>query len=105
MSDRVEFKWDAPLEITDKQNGDKLLEAFPEDKLDRVKYANFLTRFLAAQGYDTENQEKHNYVLNLNSEWGSVRHTSFVAGLKTSKNTTLLSTLMLGNKTTLTIRS
>lgn len=71
MSDRVEFKWDEPLKITDKQNGDKLLEAFPEDKLDRVKYANFLTQFLAAQGYDTENQEKHNYVLNLNSEWGS----------------------------------
>ncbi|MGF1834740.1 KAP family P-loop NTPase fold protein [Photobacterium sanguinicancri] len=71
MSDRVEFKWDDPLEITDKQNGDKLLEAFPEDKLDRVKYANFLTRFLADQGYTKETREKQNYVLNLNSEWGS----------------------------------
>lgn len=49
-------------------------EDFPKDTLDRVKYAQFLTQFLVGQGYDTsrpENEMKRNYVLNLNSEWGS----------------------------------
>jgi len=71
MSDPVEFKWDKKLIIRDNKNGDKVLETFPEDKLERVKYANFLTKFLADQGYDKASGEKHNYVLNLNSEWGS----------------------------------
>ncbi|WP_447475156.1 KAP family P-loop NTPase fold protein [Vibrio harveyi] len=47
---------------------------FPEDKLDRAKYATFLTKLLASQGYDKareEDEQKQNYVLNLNSEWGS----------------------------------
>ncbi|MEL0624978.1 P-loop NTPase fold protein [Marinomonas arenicola] len=49
-------------------------EDFPKDTLGRVKYAQFLTQFLVGQGYDTsrpENEMKRNYVLNLNSEWGS----------------------------------
>ncbi len=71
MSDPVEFKWDKKLIIRDNKNGDKVLETFPEDKLERVKYANFLTKFLADQGYNKASGEKHNYVLNLNSEWGS----------------------------------
>lgn len=71
MSEPVEFKWDKKLIIRDNKNGDKVLETFPEDKLERVKYANFLTKFLADQGYDKDAREKHNYVLNLNSEWGS----------------------------------
>ncbi len=46
-------------------------ESFPEDTLGRVKYAQFLTQFLIAQGCDVSTEKKHNYVLNLNSEWGS----------------------------------
>ncbi|KZN13893.1 KAP family P-loop NTPase fold protein [Marinomonas sp. TW1] len=49
-------------------------ESFPRDTLNRAKYAEFLTQFLVGQGYDTTrepNDEKRNYVLNLNSEWGS----------------------------------
>ncbi len=44
-------------------------EFFPEDKLERAKYAKFLTGFLAEQGFD--GVQKSNYVLNLNSEWGA----------------------------------
>lgn len=49
-------------------------ESFPKDTLGRQRYAQFLTQFLVGQGYDTsrpENEMKRNYVLNLNSEWGS----------------------------------
>jgi len=49
-------------------------EWYPEDKLDRAKYADFLTRFLEAEGYDAargEEDSKRTYVLNLNSTWGS----------------------------------
>lgn len=49
-------------------------ESYPEDRLDRQKYAEFLTKFLADQGFDDsrdEEDKKQNYVLNLNSEWGS----------------------------------
>eukprot|EP00914_Ancora_sagittata_P006056 GHVO01012221.1.p1 GENE.GHVO01012221.1~~GHVO01012221.1.p1 ORF type:complete len:567 (-),score=26.50 GHVO01012221.1:149-1849(-) len=46
-------------------------EPFPEDTLGRVRYAQFLTQFLVDQGCDTSTDKKHNYVLNLNSEWGS----------------------------------
>lgn len=49
-------------------------EEFPKDTLGRVKYAQFLTKFLADQGYDSSRDDgkgKRNYVLNLNSEWGS----------------------------------
>jgi len=47
---------------------------YPEDKLDRAKYATFLTKLLASQGFDESREEghqKHNYVLNLNAEWGA----------------------------------
>ena len=49
-------------------------EFFPEDKLGREKYATFLTKLLASQGYDdqrTDGDKKRNYVLNLNAEWGA----------------------------------
>ncbi|OCH51635.1 MULTISPECIES: KAP family P-loop NTPase fold protein [Vibrio] len=47
---------------------------YPEDKLGREKYAQYLSNFLASKGYDktkSEEDGRHNYVLNLNSEWGS----------------------------------
>ncbi|WP_318505886.1 KAP family P-loop NTPase fold protein [Photobacterium leiognathi] len=49
-------------------------EYFPEDKLGRVKYAAFLTKLLASQGFDEArdtDDQKRNYVLNLNAEWGA----------------------------------
>lgn len=57
------INWSAPKSIDD--------EDFPKDTLDRVKYAQFLTQFLVDQGCDASTDKKHNYVLNLNSEWGS----------------------------------
>lgn len=55
------------------EEADIVEEILPADKLDRAKYAQFLTGFLAGQGYDETRvgNEKKNYVLNLNSEWGS----------------------------------
>ncbi|MCE7578127.1 KAP family P-loop NTPase fold protein [Aliivibrio fischeri] len=66
MSDRLTINWDLSAKISG--------EHFPEDKLDRAKYAEFLTKFLSTQGFDekrNETDKKKNYVLNLNSEWGS----------------------------------
>ncbi|MFP3374765.1 P-loop NTPase fold protein, partial [Pseudomonas sp. SIMBA_068] len=49
-------------------------EYFPADKLDRARYATFLSRLLAQEGYDEsrpDEDKKKNYVLNLNAEWGA----------------------------------
>lgn len=65
MSDKL-INWDNDITI----DGNCL----PADRLDRAKYAEFLTGMLASQGYFTAadgSEEKRNYVLNLNSEWGS----------------------------------
>lgn len=66
MPQQLAINWDEPASISEQH--------FPEDKLDRAKYAEFLTRFLSNQGFDEareEGEQKRNYVLNLNSEWGS----------------------------------
>tara|TARA_R110000764_G_scaffold211652_1_gene297759 strand:- start:308 stop:1960 length:1653 start_codon:yes stop_codon:yes gene_type:complete len=66
MSERIPLNWSSETIINE--------DTFPRDTLGRVKYAEFLTQFLVGQGYDTtrpEGDEKRNYVLNLNSEWGS----------------------------------
>lgn len=39
-------------------------DGFPADKLDRAKYAEFLTNFLSSMN-------KESYVMNLNAEWGA----------------------------------
>ncbi|BAJ01906.1 conserved hypothetical protein [Shewanella violacea DSS12] len=64
----VSLDWSASLEGTDDKGR---AFTFPEDKLDRQKYAEFIVRFLADQGYNSTEGTPHNYVLNLNSEWGS----------------------------------
>jgi hypothetical protein len=48
-------------------------EYFPADKLDRARYATFLSRLLAQEGFDESkpDDQKKNYVLNLNAEWGA----------------------------------
>ncbi|HFQ4866827.1 TPA: P-loop NTPase fold protein [Vibrio vulnificus] len=66
MTQKIEMHWNEDVTV--------LGEHCPADKLDRAKYAQFLTGFLAGQGLDEtkeNNAQKKNYVLNLNSEWGS----------------------------------
>ncbi|OCH63492.1 KAP family P-loop NTPase fold protein [Vibrio splendidus] len=66
MQQYVSIDWSEPKTI----NG----VVYPEDTLGRQKYAQYLSNYLASKGYDeTKNgdEQKHNYVLNLNSEWGS----------------------------------
>lgn len=63
MSEEFKKGWSVPKEIDG--------ENFPQDALGREKYAQFLTQFLKDQGYNPSTEKKQNYVLNLNSEWGS----------------------------------
>ncbi|TMP07046.1 NTPase KAP [Pseudoalteromonas sp. S3178] len=67
MTEVKDFKWDNPTNC-------KVGEYFPADKLDRARYATFLSRLLAQEGFDLnrpEGTQKKNYVLNLNAEWGA----------------------------------
>lgn len=66
MIKQVELDWSQGLKIEN--------DFFPEDKLGRVRYATFLTKLLASQGCDKARDagdQKRNYVLNLNAEWGA----------------------------------
>ena len=66
MSEKISLDWSKKADIED--------VPFPRDTLNRAKYAEFLTQFLVGQGYDEtreKDDQKRNYVLNLNSEWGS----------------------------------
>jgi len=72
MIEDINFNWSKKLEITNKEIDPNLvIETFSPDKLNRQKYAKFLTKFLASEGNDSVEDIKSNYVLNLNSEWGS----------------------------------
>ncbi|MFM5679596.1 P-loop NTPase fold protein [Aeromonas veronii] len=51
-------KWDGPGAIAGS-------EELAGDRLERARYADFLTNYLAAEG------KQRNYVLNLNAEWGA----------------------------------
>ena len=68
MAVNVSLDWSVSLKGTDEKGR---TFTFPEDKLDRQKYAKFIVKFLADQGYNSTEGTPHNYVLNLNSEWGS----------------------------------
>lgn len=66
MSPTITIDWSSQLDME--------RESFPADQLGREKYAQFLTHFLASKGYDESQdpkEQKQNYVLNLNAEWGS----------------------------------
>jgi hypothetical protein len=52
-------QWDGPGAIAGSE------ENLSVDRLDRARYAEFLTNYLAAEG------KQRNYVLNLNAEWGA----------------------------------
>ncbi|EHU9443528.1 NTPase KAP [Vibrio vulnificus] len=66
MPSNVVINWSQPVDIDGAH--------YPKDTLNRAKYAQYLTNFLASKGYDDSREgedKKRNYVLNLNSEWGS----------------------------------
>jgi len=71
MTDDIDFNWDSKLEIKSKDSPHQVLESFTEDKLERAKYAKFLTKYLKSTSYDDFTSTHLNYVLNLNSEWGA----------------------------------
>lgn len=71
MADDIDFNWKNQLEIESKDSPHKVLEIFTEDKLERAKYAKFLTKYLKSTSYDDVTDTHLNYVLNLNSEWGA----------------------------------
>ena len=67
MRDMKGFNWSRATNY-------KVNEYFPADKLDRARYATFLTRLLIQEGFDEnrpQEEQKRNYVLNLNAEWGA----------------------------------
>lgn len=66
MPSNVVINWSQPVDIDG--------ASYPKDTLNRAKYAQYLSNFLASKGYDETREgedKKRNYVLNLNSEWGS----------------------------------
>ncbi|EGU45690.1 KAP P-loop domain protein [Vibrio ichthyoenteri ATCC 700023] len=66
MPSNVVINWSHPVDIDGAH--------YPKDTLNRAKYAQYLSNFLASKGYDESRvgeDKKRNYVLNLNSEWGS----------------------------------
>ncbi|MEZ8349580.1 hypothetical protein AB6D03_24590 [Vibrio splendidus] len=65
MPSNVVINWSQPVDIDGAH--------YPKDTLNRAKYAQYLSNFLASKGYDEGRDgedKKRNYVLNLNSEWG-----------------------------------
>jgi hypothetical protein len=71
MTDEIDFNWTSKLEIKSKDSPHQVLETFTEDKLERAKYAKFLTKYLKSTSYYDATDTYSNYVLNLNSEWGA----------------------------------
>lgn len=71
MKEKIDFDWSEKLEITDINDANVVIETFPADKLERSKYADFLTQYLISSSYDESKSIDLNYVLNLNSEWGA----------------------------------
>lgn len=62
----VKFDWSEPLlEKAQGEQGEKYIELFPADLLNREKYAKFLTNYLVDEG------KSNGYVLNINASWGT----------------------------------
>ncbi len=59
------FNWGEPLPWDGPGAIDGVVDELAGDRLDRARYAEFLTNYLAAEG------KQRNYVLNLNAEWGA----------------------------------
>ena len=65
MAERTVFDWQEPITWDGPGAIDGVVEKLAGDRLERVRYAEFLTNYLAAEG------KQRNYVLNLNAEWGA----------------------------------
>ncbi|WP_368195758.1 P-loop NTPase fold protein [Aeromonas sp. R2-2] len=59
------FNWDDAVQWAGPGAIDGVVEKLAGDRLERARYAEFLTNYLAAEG------KQRNYVLNLNAEWGA----------------------------------
>ena len=72
---RAAFNWGEPL----LWNGPGAIKGMKETlagvRLERARYAEFLTNYLAAEG------KQRNYVLNLNAEWGAGKPGLSSAGI------------------------
>ncbi len=64
MAERTVFDWQEPI-TWDGPGAIAGGEELAGDRLERARYAEFLTKYLAAEG------KQRNYVLNLNAEWGA----------------------------------
>lgn len=61
----AQFKWDSTIQWDGPGAIAGSEDPLSADRLDRARYAEFLTNYLAAEG------KQRNYVLNLNAEWGA----------------------------------
>lgn len=62
---RTEFNWENSIAWSGPGTIEGVKDTLAGDRLDRARYAEFLTNYLAAEG------KQRNYVLNLNAEWGA----------------------------------
>ncbi|HHQ4703926.1 TPA: KAP family P-loop NTPase fold protein [Aeromonas hydrophila] len=62
---RAEFDWENSIAWSGPGAIEGVKETLAGDRLDRARYAEFMTNYLAAEG------KQRNYVLNLNAEWGA----------------------------------
>ncbi|NME02298.1 P-loop NTPase fold protein [Aeromonas sp. DNRA1] len=62
---RAEFDWENSIAWSGPGTIEGVQDTLAGDRLDRARYAEFLTNYLAAEG------KQRNYVLNLNAEWGA----------------------------------
>lgn len=65
MAERTVFDWQKPITWDGPGAIDGVVEKLAGDRLERARYAEFLTNYLAAEG------KQRNYVLNLNAELGA----------------------------------
>ncbi len=86
---KLDWDWSKPVLFNE---GDEDVEVLESDKLDRVKYAEYLYHHLIEMG------NKNNTVINLNAEWGAGK-TFFIKRMFSSiKKNILAYILMRGNK-------
>ena len=62
---RAEFNWENSIAWSGPGTIEGVQDILAGDRLDRARYAEFLTNYLATEG------KQRNYVLNLNAEWGA----------------------------------
>lgn len=62
---RAEFDWEKSIVWNGPGTIEGVQDTLAGDRLDRARYAEFMTNYLATEG------KQRNYVLNLNAEWGA----------------------------------